>query len=73
MALSGAALNIQTRDYEAGERRDQVNPIAAIAVKSYNWFLVGAAAVATPERAIWCQGRGSGGCWFFIRDIVPAG
>ena len=32
-----------------------------------------AAAVATPERAIWCQGRGSGGCWFFIRDIVPAG
>ena len=32
-----------------------------------------AAAVATPERAIWCQGRGSGGCWFFIRAIVPAG
>ena len=32
-----------------------------------------AAAVATPERAIWCQGRGSGGCWFFIRVIVPAG
>ena len=32
-----------------------------------------AAAVATPQRAIWCQGRGSGGCWFFIRDIVPAG
>ena len=32
-----------------------------------------AAAVATPERAIWCQGRGSGGCWFFIRDIVPGG
>ena len=46
VALSGAALNIQTRDYEAGERRDQVNPVAAIAVKSYNWFLVGAAAVA---------------------------
>ena len=46
VALSGVALNIQTRDYEAGERRDQVNPIAAIAVKSYNWFLVGAAAVA---------------------------
>ena len=32
-----------------------------------------AAAVATPQRAIWRQGRGSGGCWFFIRVIVPAG
>ena len=31
------------------------------------------AVVARPERAIWCQGRGSGDCWFFIGVIVPVG
>ena len=49
------------------------NPVGAAVAPTESPSSPRAAAVATPERAIWCQGRGSGGCWFFIRDIVPAG
>ena len=58
---------------EARARDAEPGVVGAAAAPAESPSSPRAAAVATPERAIWCQGRGSGGCWFFIRVIVPAG
>ncbi|WP_282825855.1 hypothetical protein [Gulosibacter sediminis] len=45
VALAGAALNVQSRDYETGPNRDQVNPIAVTATKVLSWLLIGVVAL----------------------------